>query len=146
MIEIGQKFLDRIFEHAKESYPYECCGILIGQQKGNKKVQDLVETANLAERFGRSRYRIDGRDYLRADHQAKEKGLEIIGFYHSHPGVSSLPSATDQELAWEGFSYLIISLKAGEAPDVRSWVLEENRIGWIEETVHASGRKKGKVL
>ena len=78
---------------------------------------------------------IDGKDFYMADKNATERGLEIIGFYHSHPGHPSIPSQRDLELAWQGFSYLIVSLKKRKKPEFKAWLLEENGKGFVEEKI-----------
>jgi proteasome lid subunit RPN8/RPN11 len=143
MIEIHHSLLERICQHAKEIYPNECCGIIIGRNEGRKRVNDIFETENAEVRRRRDRYVIDGRDFLGADKIAERKGLEIIGFYHSHPGYSCIPSSTDQKLAWPGYSYLIVSLQEGKEPEFKSWVLEENGKGWIEERICETGSGGG---
>jgi proteasome lid subunit RPN8/RPN11 len=128
------------------TYPYECCGILIGRSKGFKKVEEILETGNMALRGGRARYRLDGRDFVEATHMSRQKGLDIIGFYHSHPAGTSVPSAKDRELAWQGYSYLIISLQVGEEPTFRSWILAPSTNDFIEERLELCPRGAGQWL
>ena len=135
MIEISHRLLERIYQHARESSPHECCGILIGRNQRVKRVEDIFETVNVETRRSRERYLIDGKDFYMADKTATERGLEIIGFYHSHPGHPSIPSQRDLELAWQGFSYLIVSLKKRKNPEFKAWLLEENGKGFAEEKI-----------
>lgn len=143
MIEIHHLLLQRIYQQAKKSYPYECCGILIGRNQERKRVEDILETENQEVQRGRDRYVIDGRDFFRVDKTTARKGLEIIGFYHSHPDFACIPSSTDQELAWQGYSYLIVSLGEGKKPEFKSWVLEETGKGLVEEEIYETGRNEG---
>ncbi len=135
MIEIYQRHLERIRQHAKERYPDECCGILVGQIQGGKKVLKIFETENVEVTRGRDRYVIDGKDFLKADNIAKREGLEILGFYHSHPGYPPVPSSTDQKMAWQGYSYLIVSLQDGKEPEFKCWILDEMGKSWSEEKI-----------
>ena len=141
MIEIHQRLLERIRRHAPESFPNECCGILIGRNHSRKRVEVLLETENAEVQRRRDRYVINGKDFIDADNIAKKKGLEIIGFYHSHPKNGCIPSSTDQDLAWHGYSYLIVSLIEGKKPEFKSWVLEETEKGFMEERVYTTGDK-----
>ncbi len=143
MIEIQRPLLERIHRHAKESYPNECCGILVGRTRGEKRVESVFETENVEVRRGRDRYVIDPRDFLRVDKIAEDQGLDIIGFYHSHPGYSCVPSSTDQELAWQGYMYLIVSLQEGKNAEFKCWVLDETGKKWIEEKILAAGGDEG---
>ena len=143
MIEIQRPLLERIHRHAKESYPNECCGILTGRTQGKKRVEGVFETENVEMRRSRDRYVIDPRDFLRVDKIAEGQGLDIIGFYHSHPGYSCVPSSTDQELAWQGYIYLIVSLREGKKPEFKSWILDETGKEWIEEKIFAAGGDEG---
>ena len=143
MIEIHHRILEKISHHAKKNFPKECCGILIGRNQGGRSVEVLFETENAEIRRSRDRYIIDGKDFLDADNLAERKGSEIIGFYHSHPGNSCIPSSRDKELAWQGYSYLIVSLKAGKEPEFRSWIMEETGKGFIEEKIYETGNCEG---
>jgi len=67
--------------------------------------------------------------------RARERGFELVGYYHSHPDHPAEPSATDRESAWPGVSYLIVPVAAGEAGRARSWRLAADRSGFVEETV-----------
>jgi proteasome lid subunit RPN8/RPN11 len=75
----------------------------------------------------RDRYWIDPADLLHAQKQARERGLQIIGVYHSHPDHPAIPSETDRQLAWAEYSYLIVSVQAGKAVEARSWQLNPER-------------------
>lgn len=144
MIEIHQSLLDRIRRHAGESYPDECCGLLVGRSRDNTRIECVFETENVEVSMRGKRYVIDGRDFIRVERLAERSGREIIGAYHSHPDKPAVPSDTDRQLAWPGYHYLIVSLREGErAPECRVWRLGENGNGWIEEEVCEAGRNGG---
>lgn len=67
------------------------------------------------------RYEVDPQDFLRADRLARERGLEVIGAYHSHPDHPPSPSRVDAEEAIDGFIYVIVAVKMGQATEMRSW-------------------------
>ena len=139
MIKIHCLQMQKMIKHAKECQPEECCGILVGKNQRGKRVAFHVQTENAARLRARDRFLIGGRDIFRVDKQARKDGMEILGFYHSHPNGSPIPSVIDLKLAWEGYSYLLISLNSGETPEFKSWVLSEDRAEWVEEKVSIVG-------
>ncbi len=115
------------------SYPYEACGVMIGHPPEGKPsrhgegrrvvVEDAFHARNLNVGRARDRFLLDPEDHLAAEKVARQRGLEVVGFWHSHPDHPARPSATDLEAAWEGYSYLIVSHPAFGANDFRSWRL-----------------------
>jgi proteasome lid subunit RPN8/RPN11 len=106
---------DAVVAHAREEAPRECCGILVGT--GDAIVAG-VRAANLAA-HPEARFLIDPGDHIRARRDARAAGLEVVGFYHSHPHSNAQPSAIDlAEASYAGFLYLIVG-RAGDDPDVR---------------------------
>jgi proteasome lid subunit RPN8/RPN11 len=124
---IQREILEKIRSHAKEEYPNECCGVLLGNAAEN-----VVKAAVLCQnvRSEQTRYEIDARELVRIQREARENGHEIVGFYHSHPDHPATWSATDlAEAHWIGCSYVIVSVNEGEAAEVRSFRLS----GRLEE-------------
>jgi proteasome lid subunit RPN8/RPN11 len=70
---------------------------------------------------------------LRGEHHAAAKGLEVVGFYHSHPDHPAVPSTYDLEHAWPVYSYVVVAIKAGRAEDLRSWEMQADRTRFSEE-------------
>ena len=121
--------------HAEEVYPDECCGVLLGRRSDRRiGVLEGVRTANRApaERR-RRRFAIDPEEILAATRAARERGLEIVGYYHSHPDESARPSRRDLEAAWPATSYLIASVRAGRLAEMRSWLLSAGRSQLVEQ-------------
>ncbi len=123
--------------HAETTYPEECCGLLLGRVTGG--VKTLVEVLptdnawsaqaqeNWPEQTGlteRRRYAIKPEDMLRAMKQGRDRNLEIIGIYHSHPDCPAVPSECDRTMAWAQYSYIIVSVRQGCSEDLRSWSLD----------------------
>jgi desampylase len=105
---------DALVAHARETAPAECCGLLIGTATN---ISDAVRAANLAD--SPSRFLIDPKDHIRARRDARARGLDVVGFYHSHPHSDARPSPTDlAEASYENHLYVIVAL-LGEAADVR---------------------------
>jgi proteasome lid subunit RPN8/RPN11 len=140
MLDIPRDVRDAIFTHAREGYPHEVCGVLLGRMHGlapaeRREVVASHRARNLNTDRPHDRYLMDTRDVNAADTLARERGLEIVGFYHSHPDHPAQASATDLEESspWGGYSYPIVSVVRGDPADLRSWAREGDR--WIEENV-----------
>ena len=141
MLTISTELLSHIHKHLEAGYPNEACGILLGEiDAQDKTVKDLALVANVweteSEREGqRNRYLISPEDVARADRQAGKQGLDIIGFFHSHPDCPSRPSGTDREYAWPFVAFVIVSVTQGKATTTNSWVLRDDRSQFDEEPI-----------
>ena len=125
-------------DHAERGYPDEVCGLLVGSfEGGDKVVRRVVRVENEWEAVDerRRRFLITPDVFAREERQARRDGLEIVGFYHSHPNHPAEPSATDRELAWPLYSYLIQSVVGGHVADFASWRLKDDRSGYEREEV-----------
>ena len=128
MLRIRRRALEKILAQAERDYPYETCGLLLGKIQGDVRTAfGAYETPNVNKERKRDRYEIDPKDYIRAEEKAKEFGLEIVGVYHSHPDHPDRPSKFDEERAFEGFSYVIVSVKEGRVVSYRSWELVDGK-------------------
>ena len=106
---------DRLIAHAREEFPRECCGILLGR---GDEIVEARRARNVASSPA-TRFVIDAKDHIDARRDGRARGLEILGFYHSHPHGAAVPSATDvAEAGYPGSVYAIIGL-AADAPEVR---------------------------
>jgi len=136
--------------HAENRYPEECCGLLLGRVTGG--VKTLVEVwltdnawsaeaeDNWPEEKGlteRRRYAIKPEDMLRAMKYGRDRTLDIIGIYHSHPDCPAVPSECDRTLAWPQYSYIIVSVRQGCSEDLRSWSLDTDGNFQAEEILAA---------
>jgi len=113
-IEISESHVNRISFHSKETQPVEACGILIGgTRKNTRKVSETWPAKNCLS--SESSYEIDPESLFDAFTYAEKKGLEVVGFYHSHPFWSADASATDRARAnYPGLSYVIYSIPKNE--------------------------------
>jgi len=108
----------------RSGYPHETCGLLLGKRQGGLGVATRAALAeNLNKERAEDRYELAPRDLLAADADARASGLEIIGVWHSHPDHPARPSKTDRQMAWTGWSYLIISVNKERVQDLRAWRL-----------------------
>ena len=131
MLKIPQSALDSLRRHGEQTYPHECCGVLLGAfEDGGRAVREVVRASNTRLDALHNRYSIDPGELVRIQRQARERGLEIVGFYHSHPDHPARWSATDlAEAHWVGCSYVITSVEKGTAAVTNSFLLA----GTVEE-------------
>ncbi len=127
-ITIPTAILERIEEQAAETYPEECCGVLIGSDNESvRKVMHLSETKNVHDENRTRRFMIGPDDFIKAEKFAREKKAEIIGFYHSHPDNAAVPSEHDRDFAWPWYLYLIASVLNGKPSTMQAWKLRDDR-------------------
>ena len=136
-IKISQSDLNRIRKHGEEDYPYECCGFLFGETtseaKSVMKVHPVLNSRDAENRH--NRYLITPQEFLKAERKARDEGLDIIGFYHSHPDAEARPSQYDLDYSWPVYSYLIVSVKNREARAATSWKIKDDRSEFVEEKI-----------
>lgn len=121
-----------IRRHGRESYPFECCGALIGR---DRTVGEAFPLPNATEEGPRRRFLVSPDDYRAAERRAVATGLELVGFYHSHPDHPARPSPYDLDHAWPVFTYVIVSVRHGEPAELTSWRLRDDRSAFDEEAV-----------
>lgn len=111
--------------HGEETYPHECCGALLGRAAPEGwRVTDSVRAGNTRTDSAHNRYQIAPIELVRIQRSARDKGLEIAGFYHSHPDHPAQWSPTDfEEAHWLGCSYVITSVANGKATSTNSFLL-----------------------
>ena len=129
MLNLQPSDYDKIRRHGEETYPNECCGILVGTSEGDiRSVRSVVRCDNVRTDSSQTHYHIDPRQLVRSQREARESGLDIIGFYHSHPDHPAQWSPTDLEQAhWIGCSYVITSVENGKAAQTNSFALSGSR-------------------
>ena len=130
--------LERIERHGETAYPEECCGVLVGREATGEEpatVEQVVAADNERADSRHNRYVISPQTLLGAQRDARERGLDIVGYYHSHPDHPARPSEFDREHAWPGTSYLIVSVREGKAVDRRSFRLRDDRTAFDEEAI-----------
>ena len=126
-----------IRRHAVDTYPFECCGALIGTSSGETGVSivEAVPLPNVTDEGARRRFRVSADDYRLAEARAAAVRAELVGFYHSHPDHPAVPSQYDLEHAWPNLSYAIVSVTNGRSTDLRSWRMRSDRSGFEEEEI-----------
>jgi proteasome lid subunit RPN8/RPN11 len=124
MLKFRQSEYDEIRRHGEEAYPFECCGVLLGTVEGDiRAVSSAVRCQNVCD-SPQDRYEIAPVEVVRILRDARSRGLEIVGFYHSHPDHPAQWSPTDfDEAYWLGCAYIITSVENGKAHLTRSFSL-----------------------
>ena len=163
MLNITSAAVEAIRRHGTEGFPFEICGLLIGtiqgetrdvqeawplrnaweddpeqrkamfaeiEAEGGQATADEWEAADTGRRFV-----VSPRDQMTASKRARGMGMDVVGVYHTHPNHPAVPSAFDRSIAWEGWSYVILSVRDGRAAEFRSWVVE-NDGPFVEEVVN----------
>lgn len=110
-------------DHARATYPNECCGAMIGTVDGDDKtVREAVPLENAFGGEQGARYELRQEDLLRADSEARRQGMDLVGIFHSHPDCDAYFSKTDLENSCPWYSFLILSIKNGEFDHANSFV------------------------
>jgi proteasome lid subunit RPN8/RPN11 len=144
MLQLTRLVFDEIRLHGEQTYPHECCGVMLGVVDGDRReVRATVRCGNTRTDSAHNRYHIDPRELVRAQRQGREAGLDIVGFYHSHPDHPAQWSKTDLEEAhWIGCSYVITAVEKGKAAATNSFALagttEEDK-HFVDEAVELRG-------
>ena len=140
MLKLRESHVEFIKSHGAEGYPHEVCGIFLGTGNGDdREVVEIKRAGNLNLDRAHDRYEMDPQDMIKAEKEGRDKGLDIVGFYHSHPDHPDAPSEFDRERAWPYYSYLIVSVKKGKEFAMRSWLLNEESEVFEEEKIALSG-------
>jgi proteasome lid subunit RPN8/RPN11 len=141
MLKIPQSIFAAIREHGEETYPHECCGVLLGRfdEDGTKAVLRAAPCGNTRADSPQTRYHIDPKELIRIQREGRECGEEIVGFYHSHPDHPAKWSTTDlADAHWIGCSYVITSVEKGKAAATNSFELtgaDESDKAFKEEAI-----------
>jgi proteasome lid subunit RPN8/RPN11 len=159
MLILPEHLMEEMKAHAREGYPYEIVGVMAGRWGEDKRVERLFRGINqftvaeetddmstaAALRDGlqvdgtaANRYFMSGEEMRAIDALCRAEGLDILGFYHTHPDHPARPSDTDLRFARQtlpGYSYVIMAVERGEPAATTSWVLSDDESRFEEETI-----------
>lgn len=137
---LSSEIAQKIREHGAETYPHECCGALLGRDLDpgassapdvaklpSREILALYPLVNRRDDSPRNRFSVTSDDVREAERAAREKGIDVVGWYHSHPDHPAAPSQYDQDHAWPWYSYIIVSVANGKPQDMTSWRLTDDR-------------------
>jgi len=126
MLKFSRTDYDAIRKHGEETYPHECCRVLLGRfdEDGTRVVTSTARCGNTRTDSAHNRYNIDPKELVRIQREGRERGEDIVGFYHSHPDHPAQWSKTDfAEAHWYGCSYVITSVEKGKGAITNSFEL-----------------------
>jgi len=133
---IGASTMETICGHARATYPDECCGALIGRAgrapADDRRVVAAFPLENEAVDGRHRRFVISGRQHLACERLAAQLGLDVVGFYHSHPDHPPVPSFVDRALGWPWYCFLIAEVGRDEVGPIRAWMLPDDRSEFSE--------------
>jgi proteasome lid subunit RPN8/RPN11 len=151
-LKITAEIAQDIRRHGADAYPHECCGALLGRdgaagdgtsvggvQLPLREIVALFPLVNRREDSPHNRFSVTPEDVRDAEKAAREKKLEIVGWYHSHPDHPAQPSQYDREHAWPWYSYIIVSVANGKPAEMTSWRLSDDRAEYACEEIAISG-------
>jgi proteasome lid subunit RPN8/RPN11 len=153
-LRMSREIADKIRKLGAETYPHECCGALLGRDTPDsggtasvggaslpsREVLALFPLVNRRDDSPHNRFSVTADDVRAADKAARERGLELIGWYHSHPDHPARPSQYDREHAWPWYSYIIVSVANGKPQEMTSWRLNDDRSDYAGEEVAIHGQ------
>ena len=123
MIEIETLPWQQMVEHARATYPNECCGAMLGSvSDGQKRVVEAMPLENAAAGPQRERYELRPEDLLKADREARGRKMDLVGIYHSHPDCGAYFSETDLKNSCPWYSFVVLSIQKGEFDHANSWL------------------------
>jgi proteasome lid subunit RPN8/RPN11 len=125
MLHLSYSDYEALRAHGEEIYPHECCGVLLGKSEaGGNHVHQIVRAGNTRTDSAHNRYNIAPIELVKIQRQARALGLDIVGFYHSHPDHPAQWSPTDfAEAHWFGCSYVITAVEKGKSAITNSFLL-----------------------
>ncbi len=133
-MKIRQAQVEALLAHARSGYPFEVCGVLLGREGTVEKAQAVL---NRETESPRVRYQIAPEDLLRIQRESRDAGLEIVGFYHSHPDHPARPSETDRRIAAGGLSdgvlHVVVGVEKGERATPTAWIFRDATQAFDEE-------------
>jgi proteasome lid subunit RPN8/RPN11 len=151
---ISAQLAEKIRAHGAETYPHECCGALLGRDSGEipgsdpakypvaaeREILALYPLINRREDSPRNRFSVTSEDVIAAEKEARGHGLDVVGWYHSHPDHPARPSQYDRDHAWPWYSYIIVSVQNSAPQEMTSWRLNDDRQEFSPEGIEIRHR------
>lgn len=138
MIQIESNPWQEMVKHARATYPNECCGAMLGEvEDGRKRVAVAMPLDNVSAGSQQARYELRPEDLLKADREARSRGMDLVGIYHSHPDCGAYFSETDLKNSCPWYSFVVLSIQNGEFDHANSWLPNaEQTAAEKEELIH----------
>ena len=136
MIKVDKSSWDVMVAHARSTFPDECCGAMLGIVDGEAKhVSQAVPLENAFTGVQHERYELRPEDLLKADREARSRGLDLVGIFHSHPDCDAYFSETDLKNSCPWYSFVVLSIKQGEFDHARSFLPNPDQTEAAEEAL-----------
>jgi proteasome lid subunit RPN8/RPN11 len=149
VLKLNAELAGKIRDHGAETYPHECCGALLGKDVNSestatslggpaipcREVLGVFPLVNRRDDSPRNRFSVTAEDVLAAEKSAREQGMDLVGWYHSHPDHPARPSQYDRDHAWPWYSYVIVSVANGYPREMTSWRLRDDREEFSAEEI-----------
>ncbi|HUG53571.1 MAG TPA: M67 family metallopeptidase [Vicinamibacteria bacterium] len=137
-MKIGSADVEAILGYARAGYPHEVCGVLVGSGRdGIARVTRVIPVLNRETERPAVRYQIAPEDLIAVQRAARGEGLDILGYYHSHPDHPARPSETDRRIAAEGLSdgvvHVVVGVAGGRDATATAWVFRDQDQAFRDE-------------
>lgn len=140
MIRIETDAWREMVGHAQSTYPHECCGAMLGSMGDEKLVSIAMRLENAYAGEHAAHYELRPEDLLRADKEARSRGLDLIGIYHSHPDCDAYFSETDLKNSCPWYSFVVLSIRKGAFDHANSWLPDADQTkAEREELTYSNG-------
>lgn len=139
-VSIKKTLQNEIFKHLEACYPNEGGGFLLGTSSGDTvEVSETIQIQNVFEAEEQyHRYAMTPQDWIKLEDEADERGLMLVGYFHSHPDSPAIPSIFDRDHALPHFTYLITQVNEAKAVEMLAWRLRDDRSQFDGETLSVS--------
>ncbi len=106
--------------HAIQCFPKEACGLLAARPSQPEHLLDYYPMQNLARQD--NRFAMDPVAIAGADHDFRQRGLQLAAVFHSHPNAAARPSPWDEAHAWPGLPQLILAIRHQLPGQLTAWL------------------------
>ena len=134
---IARPLVEKMLAHVRAGYPLEACGVFLGFSARRAVVREVVPVENREREQPRVRYEIAAEDLLRISREARAQGLDILGYFHSHPDHPARPSETDRQRAADSLSdgviHVVVGVEKGERATPTAWIFRDAAQAFEEE-------------
>ena len=129
MLKIEAQPWAAMVEHGRACFPRECCGIMLGSVVDDpaRVCTVAIPCTNAYQGDQKDRFELNPKDQLAADRRARELGLSVIGFFHSHPNEDAYFSSTDLKHSWPWYSNVVMSIRNGEFSHAKAFIANEDQ-------------------
>jgi [CysO sulfur-carrier protein]-S-L-cysteine hydrolase len=131
-VNISRSLLDDLIAHARSEAPNECCGVVAVESGDRPRAVSVHRTVNTAA--SPLKFEVDGLELLGVIDAIERAGHQLGAIYHSHTRTAPFPSQTDINFAagWPGVEWIIVGISDHDAPEVRSYLIEDGRVREVE--------------